>query len=143
MSPATARNTAGAAAQRWGWLLNRTESTASNAQPRASASSTTPVRMFSFAGMKGAATRARAATSPAANDAATINPMRPSRWGGTRADGWRLGSWAVVAMWPHFLECESDQPFRVRRFIPSSVLAPVATSESTTTALRWARSTPK
>ena len=50
-------NAAGAAAHRCGWSLNRTDSTASNAQPSAKPSSTTPVRTFSFAGMNGAATR--------------------------------------------------------------------------------------
>ena len=44
--PARARNTAGAAAQRCGWSLNRTDSTASKAQPKAKPSSTTPVRTF-------------------------------------------------------------------------------------------------
>jgi hypothetical protein len=77
MTPARARNAAGAAAHRCGWSVKRTDSTASNAQPKANPSSTTPVRTFSFAGMNGAATSTRAATSPAANDAATINPMRP------------------------------------------------------------------
>jgi hypothetical protein len=52
---------------------------ASNAQPRAKASSTTPVRMFSFAGIERGGDSARGATSPVANDAATINPLLPSR----------------------------------------------------------------
>jgi hypothetical protein len=68
-------NMAGAAAHRWGWSLNLVESTASNAQPRANASSTTPVSTFSLAGMNGMATRATAAISPAAMDTATINPI--------------------------------------------------------------------
>ncbi len=96
--PATAKNTAGTAAQRCGWVLNPTDSTASNAQPRAKASSTTPIRMLSLAGMNGAATRARATASPMANDAETINPIRPSGAGCTRPDRWRSRSWDVVAM---------------------------------------------
>src|SRR5215211_8083455 len=96
--PATAKNTAGAAAQRCGWLLNRTDSTASNAQPRAKARSTTPVSTFSFAGMNGAATSARAATSPAANDAETINPGCPRGVCSGAPGSWRSRSWVVVVM---------------------------------------------
>ena len=68
-------NVAGAAAQRWGWSLNRVDSTASNAQPSANPSSATPVSAFSVAGMNGAATSATAAISPAAMDRATIDPI--------------------------------------------------------------------
>ena len=67
--PATARNTAGAAAQRCGWSLNRTDRTASNAQPTAKPSSATPVSTSALAGMNGAATRATATTRPAIMDA--------------------------------------------------------------------------
>ena len=73
--PATARNTAGAAAQRCGWSLNRRDRTASNAQPTAKPSSTTPVSTSARAGMNGAATSVTATTSPAAIDPATIQPM--------------------------------------------------------------------
>jgi hypothetical protein len=96
MRLARAKNTAGAAAQRWGWSLNRTDSTVNNAQPRANASSTTLVRTFSFAGINGAAMSTRATTSPVANDAATINPIPALRVdGGVPGCRWSL-SWAVV-----------------------------------------------
>jgi hypothetical protein len=75
--PASVKNTAGAAAQRWGWSVNRTDSIANNAQPKANASKTMPVRTFSFASMNGAATRTNAVTRPMANDPATIHPMPP------------------------------------------------------------------
>ncbi len=77
LTTASVKNTAGAAAHRWGCSVNRTDSLANSAQPRANASKTMPVRTFSFAGMNGAATRTNAITSPVANDPATINPMPP------------------------------------------------------------------
>src|SRR5215203_4945318 len=73
--PTSAINAAGAAAHRWGWSLNRVDSTASNAQPSANASSTTPVKAFSLTGTKGAAMRTTATISPAAMDRATIDPI--------------------------------------------------------------------
>ena len=76
-SPATVRNTAGAAAQRCGRSLTRTDRIASNAQPTAKPSSTTPVSTSARAGMNRAVTSATTTTSPAAIDAATIKAMRP------------------------------------------------------------------
>jgi hypothetical protein len=61
--PATPINAAGATAHRWG-SVNRTDSTANNAQPKAKPSKTAPVRTFSSAVRNGAATRTRAATRP-------------------------------------------------------------------------------
>jgi hypothetical protein len=46
-------------------------------QPSANPNRTAPVRRLSSAGMNGTATRSRAATSPAANEPATIQPMCP------------------------------------------------------------------
>ena len=74
-------NTAGTTAQRCGWSVNRTESTANIAQPMANPHSTAPVMSFSCTWMNGAATRSRAATSPVARDPATTQPMRPARPG--------------------------------------------------------------
>src|ERR671912_2255279 len=73
--PAAPMNAAGTAAHRCGWSLNRVDSAANNAHPRANANSTTPVMTFSSAGTNGAATRTTATISPAAIDAATINPI--------------------------------------------------------------------
>ena len=98
MSPATAMTTAGAAAQRCGWSVSRTDSTASNTQPRANARSTTPMRTFSVAGMNGAATRTKAAMSPAAIEPATINPMCPRGVCSGRPGFWRSWFWVAVAM---------------------------------------------
>jgi hypothetical protein len=64
------------------WSVNRTESTASIAQPRANPHSTAPVMSFSCSWMKGAATRSRAATTPVASDPATIRPIWPLRVAG-------------------------------------------------------------
>ncbi len=75
--PAMARRTAGAAAQRCGWSLTRTDRTASSVQPTANPSSTAPVSTSAVAGMNGATTSAAATTSPAAIDPATIRPMPP------------------------------------------------------------------
>src|SRR6266545_3838818 len=82
--PASAMNAAGAAAHRWGWSLHRVDSTASSAQPRANASSTAPVTVFSPVPTNGAATSSPAAMSPAVNDPATIGPTLrvPVRRGG-------------------------------------------------------------
>ena len=74
-SPATDRNTAGAAAQRCGWSLIRTDKTASNAQPNAKPSSTAPGSTSALAGTSGAAATPTATTSPAAIEPATIQPM--------------------------------------------------------------------
>ena len=90
-------NVAGTAAHRCGWSLNRVDSTASNAQPSANASSTTPVSTFSVAGMNGMATRTTAAISPAAMDRATINPILNLAVGCARPGCWRSpGRVAVV-----------------------------------------------
>ena len=90
-------NVAGAAAHRWGWPLNRTDSTANNAHPSAKASSTTPVSTFSVAGMNGMATRTTAAISPAAMDRATIDPILLLAVGRARPGCWRSpGRVAVV-----------------------------------------------
>ncbi len=64
-------NSAGTAAQRCGWSVNRVESTANIAQPSANPHSTAPVTALSCAGTNGAATRSSAATSPVANEPAT------------------------------------------------------------------------
>ena len=60
--PPSPMNSAGAAAHRCGWSVNRTESTASIAQPSANPHRTAPVTALSSAGMNGAATRSRAAS---------------------------------------------------------------------------------
>jgi hypothetical protein len=70
-------NTAGTAAHRWGWLVNRVESSTNVAQPRANPHSTAPVTSFSSGLMKGAAARRRAASSPRASEPATTQPMGP------------------------------------------------------------------
>ena len=91
-------NMAGAAAHRCGWSLNRTDSTANNAQPSAKASSTTPVSTFSLAGMNGMATRTTAAISPAAMDRATINPILLLAVGCARPGCWRSPGRVAVVM---------------------------------------------
>src|SRR5215204_3235887 len=48
--------------------------------------------------MNGAATSAKAATSPVANDAATINPRCPRGVGSGAPGSWRSRSWVVVVM---------------------------------------------
>ena len=96
--PATAMNVAGAAAHRCGWSLNRVDSTASNAQPSANASSTTPVSTFSVAGMNGMATRTTAAISPAAMDRATIDPILLLAVGCARPGCWRSPCRVAVVM---------------------------------------------
>src|SRR5215213_2526843 len=73
--PTSAINAAGAAAHRWGWSLNRVDSTSSNAQPSANPSSTTLVKAFSLTGRTGAAMRTAATISQAAMDRATIDPI--------------------------------------------------------------------
>jgi hypothetical protein len=69
--------------------LNRTDSTANNAQPRGNASKTMLMRTCSFASTDGAATRTRPTTRPVANDPATINPNAYLRWG-MQASGLRV-----------------------------------------------------
>jgi hypothetical protein len=65
-------NIAGTAAQRWGWSVNRWESRSSAAQPMANPHRTAPVTALSVTGMKGAAARSTAATTPVTNEMATI-----------------------------------------------------------------------
>ena len=92
-TPTTAMNTAGAAAHRCGWSVNRTDSTANIAQPSAKPSRTIPVSVCSSAGAIGAATRRAAAISPAAIEPATINPiLLRAVCGGRAGDGRWLGS---------------------------------------------------
>jgi hypothetical protein len=74
--------------------VNRTESTANIAQPSANPHRTAPVRALSSAGMNGAATRSRAATSPVANEPATIQPMCPLAVGG-EAGCSEVGVWST------------------------------------------------
>src|SRR5215203_5368601 len=96
--PTSAISAAGAAAHRWGWSLNRVDSTASNAQPSANPSSTTPIRTFSLAGMNGAATSATATISPAAMDRATIDPILLLAVGCARPGCWRSPCRVAVVM---------------------------------------------
>src|SRR5215218_10443216 len=101
--PPTPTNSAGATAQRCGWSVNRTDSTANIAQPRANPHRTAPVTAGSSAGINGAAARRNPATSPMANEPATTQPMFPldpgSEWDG-RSRPVSLGVGSVATMTP-------------------------------------------
>jgi hypothetical protein len=81
--------------------VNRTESTANIAQPRANPHRTAPVTALSSAEMNGATARSRAATSPLANEPATTQPICPlgprSGWDG-RPQPLSLGVGSVATM---------------------------------------------
>jgi hypothetical protein len=99
-------NSAGATAQRCGWSVNRTETTASIVQPSANPHRTAPVTAYSAAGRNGAATSRRAATIPVANEPATIQPMRPLD-PGRRSAGGAAGDDGVAG-------CDIERRGRVR-----------------------------
>ena len=69
-------NTAGTAAQRWGWSVNRWESPSNVAQPIANPHRTAPVTAASVTGTNGTKARIIAARTPVAREAATIQPRR-------------------------------------------------------------------
>jgi hypothetical protein len=69
-------NTAGTAAQRCGWSVNRWESPNNDAQPIANPHRTAPLTAASVTGTTGTKARATAARTPVEREAATIPPRR-------------------------------------------------------------------
>ena len=79
-APVMAIAAAGTAAQRCGRSVNRTDSTASSAQPTANPSRIAPVITGSRRPAKGPATSATAATRPASSEPVTIIANRRGVW---------------------------------------------------------------
>ena len=87
-------NTAGAAAQRWGWSVKRYERPSSVAQPIAKPHRTAPVMAVSVTDVNGAKTRMSAARTPVANEADTSHPRRSRGLG--RPSGGAAGTVGVA-----------------------------------------------